>query len=122
MKKRFTAFIICILFFTTVSTIGTSKIDANSEEMLEIQRFANTDNKGATYREFIRGRISSLSDYGDIVSFHAKAVRSIRFISDGDSVLLSRNWYWGATITYFGMNFIGIMKPHFIFGVFSGTI
>jgi hypothetical protein len=123
MKEWFKVLIICILLFTTIiPTVCASKIDTNLKEISEIQRIASTSTKGATFKEFVRGRISDLYVVGDFVSFYAKAVRGIGYISDGSSVFLFRHWYWKVSISYTGMNFRGILRQHFICGIFSGSI
>ena len=128
MKKRFIALIICVFFITMIiptvsaTTVSAPKIDINLEETSEIQKIANTSSDRGTFKQFIRGRIDDLYVDGEYVYFFAKAVRTINFMSDGSSVILTRNWYWKVNCEYFGLNFRGIMRPGFIFGVFSGSI
>ena len=123
MKKRFITLIISVFLITTIiPTVSAPKIDMDSEETSEIQRITNNSTYGLTFKQFIRGRIDNLYVAGGFVYFFANAVRTINFMSDGSSVILTRNWYWKVHCEYSGMNFRGIMRPGFIFGVFSGSI
>jgi len=125
MKKKIIALFICILLLATILPIVSASNgdieEKEDEEIKEIKRVANPSNKGSTFREFVRGRIDDLYVEEGYVYFHAKAVRSIGFMSDGSSVFLWRNCYFKLSISYTGFNFRGIMRPRFICGVFSGS-
>lgn len=123
MKKKFIALFICVLLFATILPIvSASNRDIEERETKEIKRIANPSNKGLEHREFVRGRIDDLSEEGNTISFFAKGVRSIGFISDGSSVFFWCHRYWQLSMSYTGFNFRGILRPRFICGVFSGTI
>ncbi len=122
MRKKIIALFICVLLFATILPIvSASNRDIEERETKEIKRITNPSNKGLDYREFVRGRIDDPSEEGDTISFFAKSVRGIGFISDGSSVFFWRNRYWQMSMSYTGFNFRGILRPRFICGVFSGS-